>query len=79
MATKRTISSEPVGQSLTSYPFVDVFEAKTARDLAAMLGSLRMPFRLIGSPYFANGRHIAIVSLTRPIKKPAAEAVKQGV
>lgn len=56
------------GENLTSYPNIDVFEAKTAAGLKDLLTQIRLPHKII-SIYHASGRHYAWVSLTIPIKK----------
>ncbi len=57
----------PVGDSLSGYPFLEVIDAGSARELKVKLSSIRLPYQIV-SIYFATGRHHAWLSLTKPIK-----------
>ena len=57
-----------VGDNLSSYPYLNFLEGKSAEDLKDQLVQIRLPFKII-SIYSVGLRHYAWVSLTKQIKK----------
>lgn len=56
------------GANLSDKKYLEFFEAKSPEKLRDLLRQIKLPYR-IDSLYFANGKHVAWVSLSRPITK----------
>jgi len=66
-----------VGDNLTSYPNLDFIEGKSPQELKDLLTQIRLPHKII-SIYAMGTRHIAWITISRPIKKINNKGEKDG-